>query len=107
MFKLYQAAGLDDHSIVASALKDIRQLGWDEESTDDFAKNLAMALFGGKFCPIIVETLLISVHKQVALIRYAFQSPCIHGAMKLITQVDVKPDDIVRSGNAFVSGGPS
>ncbi|KAG9090340.1 hypothetical protein FS749_000640, partial [Ceratobasidium sp. UAMH 11750] len=40
-------AGVDEHSITASTLKELRTAGYDQEAADDFTKNLAETLYEG------------------------------------------------------------
>ncbi|KAG8738226.1 hypothetical protein FRC10_007130 [Ceratobasidium sp. 414] len=40
-------AGMDEYSLMASALKDCKQAGYDQTTTDEFSKRLGIAMYGG------------------------------------------------------------
>ncbi|KAG9078223.1 hypothetical protein FS749_009800 [Ceratobasidium sp. UAMH 11750] len=41
-------AGVDESSLMASALKECKQVGYDQTTTDEFSKRLGIAMYGGE-----------------------------------------------------------
>lgn len=55
--KEHITTGADEHSILATSLKEVEQLGWDREKVDDFLKNFGMGIYGAG-TDTLINTLL-------------------------------------------------